>query len=128
MGKKEKKLVIFFDTYEALWDGKKQDGQFFQQDEWIRELIAQLPEVFWVILGREKLKWSVINKDWSKYTEQHLIGKLSAEDCRVFLQSCGVIDNEIQDVIVESSLGLPRSEEHTLNSSHVAISYAVFCL
>src|SRR5690625_6493309 len=39
-----------------------------------------------------------------------------------------VVDRAIR----ESDLGLnpvlARSEEHTLNSSHVAISYAVFCL
>src|SRR5690625_6444665 len=29
---------------------------------------------------------------------------------------------------VSSSARSPRSEEHSLNSSHVAISYAVFCL
>src|SRR5439155_26805073 len=30
--------------------------------------------------------------------------------------------------ITLSGATVPRSEEHTLNSSHVAISYAVFCL
>src|SRR5690606_39429389 len=31
-------------------------------------------------------------------------------------------------VLLEGRVELPRSEEHTLNSSHVKISYAVFCL
>src|SRR5690625_8006058 len=40
------------------------------------------------------------------------------------------MDGEPRVVVLLDSLGTrtPRSEEHRLNSSHVAISYAVFCL
>src|SRR5690625_1649536 len=42
-------------------------------------------------------------------------------------------EHEVLDVVADVegnlvSVPLRRSEEHTLNSSHVAISYAVFCL
>src|SRR5256885_12980895 len=35
---------------------------------------------------------------------------------------------EQRDRFVLTSHARPRSEEHTLNSSHLVISYAVFCL
>src|SRR5699024_11574142 len=34
----------------------------------------------------------------------------------------------INAIVEQIVLNLKRSEEHTLNSSHVSISYAVFCL
>src|SRR5690625_2710767 len=37
------------------------------------------------------------------------------------------ISTGFNSIATSSVLGVPRSEEHTLNSSHVAISYAVFC-
>lgn len=86
---------------------EKNEGEFFLQDEWVRELVLQLPEVLWVIFGREKLKWAKLDEEWNDYVEQHLVGKLSALDCKSFLESCGIVDRQIQDIIVESSMGLP---------------------
>ncbi|MFE1245853.1 tetratricopeptide repeat protein [Fictibacillus sp. NPDC058756] len=108
---KDKNLsaVIFIDTYEALWENKRQQGSFYERDSWARELVLQLPEVLWVICGREKIQWGKVNNAWNneKYLEQHLIGELSKTDCHKFLQSCGILNEEVRHTIIEASHGLP---------------------
>lgn len=106
---KEKSLraVIFADTYEALWENQTIEGGFFERDEWLRELVAQLPGITWVIFGREKLRWNELDLDWNNYTEQHLLGSLAETDSSLFLKSCGINDEKIQKIIISSSKGVP---------------------
>src|SRR5699024_11299619 len=47
---------------------------------------------------------------------------------KTFLQLSLWFDIEISYLNTTPSTGIQRSEEHRLNSSHVSISYAVFCL
>src|SRR5207253_6551921 len=52
--------------------------------------------------------------------DDYIVGAIALED---------EIRRESHAAIVQlHGYGVRRSEEHTLNSSHVAISYAVFCL
>ena len=101
--------VIFIDTYEALWENKRQQGSFHEKDAWVQELVLQLPEVLWVICGREKIQWGKTNAAWNneEYLEQHLMGELSNTDSDKFLQSCGISAKNIRTVIIEASHGLP---------------------
>ncbi len=105
---KKKDAVLFLDTYEALWENLKADGGFFMRDEWIRELVSHLPEVIWVICGREKLRWYEQDEEWNNYTEQYLLGRLSDEDSKYFLNSCGVEKPDVQSVIIKASKGVPH--------------------
>ena len=43
-------------------------------DEWVRELVLQLPEVLWVITGRERLRREELDEDWRNCQQQHLVG------------------------------------------------------
>ncbi len=104
---KQTQAVLFLDTYEALTEGERSEGKLLQRDAWVRELAAQLPEVLWVVCGREKLRWEDVDKDWGKCISQHLLGGLSADDARRFLASCGVDDASVQDTVVTGSGGLP---------------------
>ncbi|MCT8139147.1 tetratricopeptide repeat protein [Anaerobacillus sp. CMMVII] len=99
--------IIFFDTYEALWESNRTEANYLTQDDWVRELVGHLPEVLWIFCGREKLRWAEKDSDWDRYLEQHLIGKLSDFDSRSFLNSCGILDNEVKDTIIQTSDGLP---------------------
>lgn len=105
---KKKDAVLFLDTYEALWENLKADGGFFMRDEWIRELVSHLPEVVWVICGREKLRWYEQDEEWNNYTEQYLLGRLSDHDSAFFLNSCGVEKPDVQSVIIKASKGVPH--------------------
>src|SRR5215211_522247 len=101
--------VLFLDTYEALWEGegRRTEGRFFAQDAWVRELVAQLPEVLWVITGRERLRWEEEDEAWRNYQHQHRVGGLSEGDARRFLASCGITEEALQEIIVEGSKGVP---------------------
>ncbi len=105
---KKKEAVLFLDTYEALWENVKADGGFFMRDEWIRELVSHLPEVVWVICGREKLRWFEQDEEWNNYIDQYLLGRFSDEDSRYFLNSCGVEKADVQSVIIKASKGVPH--------------------
>ena len=42
-----KKIVIFIDTHEALWEDKRTEANRLSQDKWLRDgLIARLPKVY----------------------------------------------------------------------------------
>jgi tetratricopeptide (TPR) repeat protein len=99
--------VIFLDTYEALWEAERAEATYHLRDDWVRELVAQLPEVLWVVCGREKLRWSEVDPDWAECLDQHLVGGLADVDARSLLASCGISDPGIQQVIFESSSGMP---------------------
>jgi tetratricopeptide (TPR) repeat protein len=101
------KAVLFLDTYEALWENISAEGGFFLRDEWVRELVANLPEGIWVFCGREKLRWDEIDPEWNEYFDQHLVGALSDLDALKFLGSCKIEEDKIKNVIVKASKGLP---------------------
>jgi tetratricopeptide (TPR) repeat protein len=102
-----KKAVYFLDTYEALWAKNRLQGAFHEKDDWVQELVLQLPEVLWVIAGREKIHWADVQEAWKPYLEQHLIGELSDKDCGKFLTACGIRQEEVKQVIIQGSRGLP---------------------
>lgn len=101
------KYVIFIDTYEAIWEDDRTEGAFFKKDEWIRNLASCLPNVLFVICGREKLRWSEENPEWEEYIEQHLIGSLSDIDAKKFLSSSNIKEEELQNAIIDGSDGIP---------------------
>lgn len=107
--KTNRKAVFFFDTYEALWEKDRSIGSFHERDEWVKELILQFDEVLVlnVICGREKLVWEKSNPEWNSVIEQHLMGELSPTDCKSFLHSCLITDEDIQEAIIQGSEGLP---------------------
>src|SRR3712207_7630753 len=47
---------------------------------------------------------------------------------RYFRADAGFASPEVYEFLEAEDYGYVRSEEHTLNSSHANISYAVFCL
>ena len=100
-------VVLFLDTYEALWQGKRVDHLRFSVDQWVRDWVLQLPQVLWVIGGRERIAWAELDPDWDEALDQHLIGALANEDARRFLQAAGVDEPELQDVILEGAQGVP---------------------
>ncbi|KAA3616456.1 MAG: tetratricopeptide repeat protein [Calditrichaeota bacterium] len=100
-------FVIFIDTYEALWESGRTEANQFARDKWIRELIAQLPGILFVISGREKLRWEEIEPEWGTCNKQFLIDNLSEKDADLFLVSCGIAENNIRKKIISLSNGHP---------------------
>ena len=102
-----KKVAIFFDTYELLCKTQPTDAEKLKQDEWTRDFIEQNKNVLFVISGREKLIWELADSDWEEVLEQHRLEELSDDDCRSFLNHCGITDPNIQERIIKCSCGVP---------------------
>lgn len=103
-----KKIVIFLDTYEALWEINRSDANRYSQDKWIRDgLVTELHNVLFVICGREKIIWSECESEWKDDLDQHILGNLSIEDAKRFLISCNINDTLIQNEIISNSEGVP---------------------
>lgn len=107
-------LVIFLDTYEKLVNEMAAVGEPLQNDLWLRGpsgLIPRLPNVMWVISGRERLKWAQLDSadQWASVLRQYLLGALAPADAMEFLQTAGVGDEACRKRILELSGGLPVS-------------------
>lgn len=100
-------LVIFIDTYEALYHKGRHSGSFNEHEEWVKELILQLPEVLWLLFGREQLNWNHQHPDWDLIIQQSPVNFLSAVDAEAFLAHAGVEDQTIRTMMIEVSGGLP---------------------
>lgn len=109
MEKAEQPLVVFLDTYEALVN-EMGVGEALLKDIWIRGsdgLIQNMPGVFWVIAGREKLKWESFDADWSSSLSQHLLGDLSFWDATFFLETAGIEDADLRSELYTLTGGTP---------------------
>ena len=103
-------LVILIDTYETLVNEMAGVGEPVNNDLWIRGddgLVQNSARVFWVIAGREKLRWSEINSDWEDAIEQHILGNLAKSDAVSFLNSAGIFDEYLIDAIYTLTNGTP---------------------
>ncbi len=105
--RKKTSAVLFIDTYDGLWEGIRSEAKIFTQDAWVRELINQIPEILWVICGREKIRWPEIDARWKRHLKQHLVGELTCDDARTFLRSCLIVDESLQNTIIKASRGVP---------------------
>jgi tetratricopeptide (TPR) repeat protein len=104
--------VLFVDSYEKLWgtgdEGRRTKDEGQKTDAWVQELVKQLPEVLWVMSGRQKLRWEEVEKEWGDALSQHELGALPEHSAREFLSSCGITDEPIQYAIAKGSQGLPH--------------------
>ena len=111
------KAVLFMDSYEALWSKERHKGSFNERDKWIRTLVANLPErVLFVICGKDLLRWEEEDPEWTNYLDQREIGDLPKEDAIDLLSQCGVVEEEIQKVIVKGSEGVPYYLELSIDT------------
>ncbi|MEB3323387.1 MAG: hypothetical protein VKI81_11240, partial [Synechococcaceae cyanobacterium] len=102
--------LIVLDTYEALWHpGRGRRGELRSlREQWLVDLISELPEVLWLIGGRDRISWEeAYDPGWSEVCEQHLVGRLSDADARAFLAKRQVSDPQIVERILETAAGIP---------------------
>ncbi|MCP9785823.1 tetratricopeptide repeat protein [Cyanobium sp. N5-Cardenillas] len=102
--------LIALDTYETLWHaGMGRSGRRREpRERWLVDLVSELPEVLWVIGGRDRLSWEEgYDRGWSEACEQHLVGQLSDEDARSFLAKRGIVEPAIVEKILRQAAGVP---------------------
>ena len=103
----QKKIVIFIDTYEALWQHGKNDATIFSQDSYVRELISHLPRVLFTICSREAIDWKILDSEWEKILTPVLLERFSKNDANDFLLKCGIAEQDIREKMIDVSLGHP---------------------
>lgn len=104
---KEKGIVIFLDTYEALYFNSNSEYSKYGKDAFIRELISQLPGVLFVICSRIPLDWENIDSEWEKVIKTNKIEVFSAPIANEFLKKCKVEEQDIREKMISVSMGLP---------------------
>lgn len=103
-------LVIFLDTYEKLVNEMSSVGEPLENDKWLRGefgLIQNIPNVLWVIAGREKLKWERFDIEWTQALEQHILGELTISDATEFLKNAGVEESALREQLYHLTKGTP---------------------
>lgn len=127
--------VIFVDAVEKLQrarDGRR-EGECVLQ-----ELIWNLPQVLFVVTGRNRLDWGVMGRNnlthvgpgvWPGLSgsdggsDQKSLTMLSRDECREYVQSIAgkdglVVSNEVMAELIESSGGLPQYLKLALDVAH----------
>jgi tetratricopeptide (TPR) repeat protein len=103
------RCVLFFDTYELLWENGQGDANKLHNDAWVRKMasMTMLNNVIFVLSGREKLLWELESETWSDKIQLVALDVLAPEFAVRYLDICEIIDREIQDSIVAASQGHP---------------------
>ncbi|WNS76071.1 tetratricopeptide repeat protein [Bacillus sp. DTU_2020_1000418_1_SI_GHA_SEK_038] len=107
--KTNNKFVIFIDTYEALWTDKRMKAYDGAVDEWIRDLVLELPNVFWVVFGREPIDWGLYEETEDIDISYVPLDALSEAETKELLEKHEILDIAIQDEIYRNSEGHPYS-------------------
>ncbi len=99
--------VFFFDTFEALFQDVRSEEQRLLRDEWLRELVLQLPSMLLVICGRERIGWAELDQEWGAVLEQHQVLELPERDVRTLLSSAAITDPAVQERILRETRNVP---------------------
>lgn len=120
-------VAVFLDTYEAVGGAAWTDRA---AERWLQRSIFLMPNVLFVITGRNRLDWAELNRpevldfigeerwpnlgsDPAGEPRQHLVGYLSETDAAWYLDRAITRDDqpaispEIRNKIVEAAAGLP---------------------
>lgn len=105
--KKRDRCILFFDTYELLWtDGHRIENKL-RTDAWVRKMAEMLPNVIFVLSGREKLEWTSEIEIWDSKILHISLDVLEVQYAQQLLDTCGVDDEGVQNSIILASQGHP---------------------
>jgi tetratricopeptide (TPR) repeat protein len=107
-------VVLCLDTYEALWEHSqvKTGIGSSEKDNWVKDLVRELPGALFVIFGREKLTWDLDFPDeWAGYLDnQYLLTGLKDEDAEKYLRLIPILDTSVRAEIIEGAKGKPGNQ------------------
>ena len=96
--------AIFCDTLEAL---HPDDFTRASTSRWAIELVEELPEVLWVMAGRNKPQWRCFGIDWpGGEPEPHSVEKLDDKAIDEFFDRFEVAHTDIREHIVTAAKGI----------------------
>lgn len=98
-----KRIVIIIDGYETLW--AKESNINLNKDKWVRDLIKYMPGAVFLIFGRDKLKWSEVEKDEGLIAgmEQIKIDGFTDQDADSYLRLVPIEDQSIREAIIRNA-------------------------
>ena len=101
----EQPYVVFIDGYENYVSLLKNENYADGKDDWLREILVKgLPNVLWVIAGREKLNW---DEELLPSDQQHRVGDLSQKDTAEFFKKVNIVDEELVGELYKLTNGTP---------------------
>ncbi len=100
-------LSITIKGYEKLFTENLYTYCLMEKDYWLRELIAHLPEIMWIILSSIRVPWDEYYPQWKSSLKQYLAGRLNEHDILSHLISQGIIESKDQEETLHFSRGIP---------------------
>jgi tetratricopeptide (TPR) repeat protein len=102
-------IIIFVDTYEALWENRRMGGYSLLIDHWLREWVKYAIGIQWVFFSREKLLWDQIDPNWKKVIKSKSLEQMDSEEMLELLNLSMINDPPIQQRLISISKGHPFS-------------------
>jgi len=106
----DRPLIVFIDTYENLVSEVENRGNPLYNDKKLRDnngIFKRINNVFWVICGREELKWASFDKSWEEDLSQNMLSELSFEESDKYLRLSGFEDEQLRRKIYRLTNGMP---------------------
>lgn len=101
------RVVIMFDTYEALWrnHGLRGGPGSLCVDDWVRTLVQHSPGALFVVAGRQDLKWHIVDKaaGWNRVIAKHTLDGLNRPHSHSLLFEWGVKELDIRNCIIDGA-------------------------
>jgi tetratricopeptide (TPR) repeat protein len=102
--KSYKTPIIFIDTHEKLIEKSRKFSISRNHDNWLENLVTLLPEVIFVIFGREPITWRTTDQI---ILTQYEIEGLPEPDAKKLLELHGINDPTIQDLMIQHTQSHP---------------------
>lgn len=102
----DRKFIIMLDGYECLVNQLKFGDLVSIKDKWLYDgIIKYVPNVFWVIAGRQKLLWG--EEFFTTKDNQHLLGYVSSGDTETYFRKVGICDDTLIEGLCKMTNGTP---------------------
>lgn len=103
------KVLIVFDTFEALNENVIEQVHRSRNERWVQEIIEyfyseRFPNLLVMIFGRDEIEWG---EDWEPLIDQYKLEEFDGNYSQEYLHEAGIDDPEIIDVIARGSKGFP---------------------
>lgn len=107
--KPEVKILIVFDTFEALNENVIEKVHRSKNERWIQDIIAYFPRekyknLLITIFGRDKIVWG---SEWDSLIDQYKLDEFTDDYSVEYLTKANITEEEIRKAIIKSSKGLP---------------------
>lgn len=113
-------IIFTIKGYENVLIDNPPGSEMGDRDCWLRELVAHLPEVMWIILSSVRIPWDEYHPLWKKRLKQYLAGRLCEHDMVRYLISKGIIRKQDQQGILNFSQGIPGHLDMAVTQAYAA--------